>query len=87
MARPKTWEMHSWGDLTIEGAGEDLTFVVQVYRKTKTGRRHDFVLRINACRHSVRQLAEQTRKMQDRDLERIQRETDRIASEVSSLKR
>lgn len=83
--RPKTWDMHSWGDLTIEGTGEDLTFVVQVYRKTKTGRRHDFVLRINACRQSVRQLAEQVAAMQRRDNARIEREQARIRNEVVAV--
>lgn len=87
MAKPKTWEMQTYGDPEIEGTGSELTFVVKAYRKTKAGTRHDFVLRIHACRHGVKVLAEQIRAMQDRDLERIRRETDRITTEVQALKR
>ena len=57
------------------------------YRNLKTGRRVDYVLEIEACRHSVKQIAQAVRDMQDRDLDRIAHETARITNEVAPLKR
>lgn len=87
MSKPLRLNCIAHGHPTIEGVGERLVFTVSAYRKTKTGRRVDYVFEIEGCRHSVRQLAEQIRNMQDRDLERIARETARITNEVAVLKR
>jgi hypothetical protein len=73
------------GSPAIEGRGETLVFKVSGHRETKTGAFEYYDLELEACRHSIRQLADQIAKMQQRDRERLQWEFDRLKSEVKPL--
>lgn len=87
MPKPTTLSCIVYGVPSLEGYGESLTFKVTAYRKTKTGRRIDYVLRLESCRHGVKQLTEEVAKMQDRDREHIARQYARLENELAPLKR
>lgn len=69
----------------IEGCGDELVFKLHGWRTTKAGTLVNYQLELKGCRHSVRQLLEELRKMHLRDRERLHREEARIVREVNSL--
>lgn len=69
----------------LEGMGEEVTFHVTGYRHTKGGRRVRYKLELVACRFGVTEMLREFKKMQARDLERINGERARIQREQGEM--
>lgn len=69
----------------ITGDGEELVFVVSAWRENAAGNSEQYELKLRACRHSVRVILRELRKMHLRDRERLTREKQRIDREILEL--
>jgi len=70
---------------SIEGCGDEVKFKVRGHRKNAAGNYEHYTLELTACRHSVRMILAELRKMHVRDRERLAREATRIEREVREL--
>jgi hypothetical protein len=84
VAFPKTLTVTAWAP-EIEGCGAELEIKWQVIQTTKQGRQHRTRLALKVDRYVVRQLMEQVAQMQDRDRERLSRETNRLGTELAPV--
>lgn len=84
MSLPKNLNLTAWAP-EIEGCGAELEIKWQVFQTTKQGRQHRSRLTLKVDRHVVRQLMEQVAQMQDRDRERLSRETNRLGNELAPV--
>lgn len=84
MALPKNLNLTAWAP-TIEGCGAELEIKWQVFQTTKQGKQHRSLLTLKVDRFMVRQLIEQVAQMQDRDRERLTRETHRLWTELAPV--
>lgn len=84
MAFPKKLTVTAWAP-AIEGCGADLEIKWQVFQTTKQGRQHRTHLTLQVDRYVVRQLMEQVAQMQDRDRDRLSKETNRLGTELAPV--
>lgn len=84
MTLPKKLTLQVWAP-TIEGEGANLSFKFEAIQQTRAGGRHRTVLVLDVDRSFVRGLCLQVAAMQARDLERIERERQRLQYEVAPL--
>jgi hypothetical protein len=84
MVFPKHLTVTAWAP-EIEGCGADLEIKWQVFQTTKQRRTHRTLLTMKVDRFVVRQLMEQVARMQDRDRERLSRETNRLGTELAPV--
>lgn len=84
MAFPKNLTLTAWAP-EIEGCGAELEIKWQAIQTTKQGRQHRTHLKLKVDRFMVRQLMEQVARMQDRDRERLTRETNRLGTELAPV--
>jgi hypothetical protein len=69
----------------LTGSGGEITWKVRGWRTTKTGRHVSYDLELTGCRHSIRQMLAEIRKMHLRDRERLAQEQARIVRETAEL--
>jgi hypothetical protein len=69
----------------VTGCGDHVTYKLVATRETKGGTFERYTLNLEACRHSIRQLLTEIRRMHHRDRERLQGEQNRIDREIREL--
>lgn len=69
----------------LTGCGSQVALRFEAIRKNKAGNFERYAVELELCRHNIRVLCEQVAALQARDEERIQRELDRLNTEIAAV--